>query len=715
MIAFLLLLSAAVATADPAPAGRDSLAAPAVRDSLAALTTADTAPAVRDSLAAPGPPPVPDPVYVLPEVRVERARRPSEARRRLPTASLTEIAAGVSGRAIEPLPELLATAAGVHVTQYGGLGAFSTVSLRGSPANQVAIYLDGTPLTSAAHGTVNLADLPATAIERIEVYRGLAPLAFGLAAPGGAINLVTAATPGLLEARVARGAFDTWEARATSGASRGPLAGWLHLGYQSSAGNFRFADDNGTPFNPADDSTSVRLNNRFDAATALAHLAWLPAPGLRVAARLDRFHKAQGVPGLGAVPARHPRLAIDRAIARLETERRQEGLAPRLRASGTLERERTRFRDREGELGLGRHDTADRFGAEEGRLEAGWPRLPLGLALEGAASLRAERAAPADAADGYADPPPSRRASRGAALGLQARPLGEWLVLHAARRWDRVEDRLNALGVAGSLQRSAVARELDTPQLGARLAGPLGLEVRANWTRASRVPDFLELFGNQGSVTGNVALHPERAENRDVGAGWSLAGAGFAAGVEWTHFESLSEDLILYVRNSQSSVKAQNVARARIRGEEFSLHVSTPVGLAVSGSFTAQSARDEGPVPAWHGKRLPQRPEREAYARLDWRRSRMRAGADLHWIGEDYLDRYNRQRVPGRGLVGASLSYAPLGEGVRLTLEGKNLGDSRATDVAGFPLPGRGVFVSLETRLGHDAHQPLEGDPRASR
>jgi len=37
---------------------------------------------------------------------------------------------------------------------------------------------------------------------------------------------------------------------------------------------------------------------------------------------------------------------------------------------------------------------------------------------------------------------------------------------------------------------------------------------------------------------------------------------------------------------------------------------------------------------------------------------------------------------------------------VRVSFEGKNLGDERASDVAGFPLPGRTFFVACESRLG---------------
>jgi len=103
---------------------------------------------------------LPRAVTTLPPIEVRRERARLDARRRLPTASVTDLRSGEANRALESLSELLAASAGVRVTQYGGLGAFSTLSLRGAPPGQVSVFLDGVPLTSAAHGVVNLADLP---------------------------------------------------------------------------------------------------------------------------------------------------------------------------------------------------------------------------------------------------------------------------------------------------------------------------------------------------------------------------------------------------------------------------------------------------------------------------------------------------------------------------------------------------------------------------
>jgi iron complex outermembrane receptor protein len=662
---------------------------------LALAAAADSAPipAAADSVQASA---VPDSVLLLPEVRVDRERLLSEARRRLPTGFTSDLKTGTSGRAVETLSEVLNEAAGVHVDQYGGLGAFSTVSLRGAAAGQVTVYLDGVPLTSAAHGEVNLADLPITAVERVEVYRGLAPLALGVATPGGAINLVTTSVPGatgVRDLRVARGSFGTWEARGTAGARRGTLSAVLHAGYQGSDGDFRYFDDNGTAFTTADDSTSTRANNQFDAATVIGTVVWAPRAGLKLLAREDLFRKAQGIPGVDAVVAHDTRLDFLRSLSHVALSLAGTRLRPTLRVRGSLDEERTRNLDKLGELGSGQHDTNDRLSSADVSLGLDWEAPGGWLALESAGLMRREHADLTDAADGQPDPPQSRRITRGAMLGVRLRPLGDRLTLHGAKRWDRIEDQLISVGVAGLPSTSDVSRELDAPQLGARLVGPLGLEARANWTQASRAPTFDELFGRAGSIVGSPDLRPERAENWDAGFAWARAfGAHKRAAFEWAHFASRAEDLVLYERVFQF-VRPRNIARAQIRGDELSLTFGAGA-LSAAGSFTWQSAIDQSPIPFWYGKRLALRPGRQAFGRLAWRARTIQLGATLQYIGDNYLNPSNRDRVASRSIAGASIAVTPFGHDLALTVEGKNLGDNRIADVGGYPLPGRSIFVS---------------------
>lgn len=640
-----------------------------------------------------------DSVVVMPEVRVSGTRL-HEAERRLPSGSVTVLETGTSGRALETLAEVLGDAAGVRVQQYGGLGAFSTVSLRGSPASQVAFFLDGQPLGGAAHGVVNLGDLPASAIERVEVYRGSSPLELGLAGAAGAINLVTSTQGGRRSARIAGGSFGTWEATGDAGAGDDRLSGLIHAGYQRSRGDFTYLDDNGTPFNPDDDGLSTRENNRFASGSLLANATWRPDERWRLGAHLDLFDKAQGVPGIGAVPAYQTHLDYLRARARIEAGRIGEGAVPGMRMAATLGREHTQFRDPAAELGLGVHDSDDRAGDGALALDLDWQELPGSLAFSAGGAVRREWARLSDSGDAFADPPGSRRVTAGGEAGLQWRPHQGRVIVHGAARADRLHDQLHWVGTAGLTGASDVTRTLFSPQLGVRWEVMSSLALRANAASAERPPDFMELFGNQGSVIGNPGLRPEHTRNADVGLSWTHAWERGSLALDAAHFESRGEDLVVYIHYSQSSVRAENISRARIRGQELSLRVTTPKHVGMTGGLTHLDTRDEGPVPYWHGNQLPLRPALQAFARLDWTAGSVRAVADLEYIGPNYRDRANLRPVDERLPFGAAISFAPGLAGLRWTLEGKNLGNDRIADVAAFPLPGRSLFASCEIALG---------------
>lgn len=653
------------------------------------------APAVATAAAPAGDSAQVHPVMTLPETRVDSERAVRDARHRQPTAFVSDLAAGATGHALETLPELLSRSAAVRIQQYGGLGSFATVSLRGAPAGQVSVYIDGVPLTSAAGSVVNINDLPVTSIERLEVYPGVSPLELGPATPGGAINVITLAPAPLARFKLLRGSFETWEGVGTAGARVGRWSALLHGGYQGARGDFGYWDDNGTPLNPADDAASVRQNNRFDSRSVLGTVKG-PLPA-RVLLMLKQsvFDKAQGVPGLGAVPAQSTRLALRRTITALDLDRPGSRLAPLLHANVSLDRARTKFRDRLGELGAGTADTDDRFSGELYGVRSESPRLPGGVHLEATAQLRDERADLHDALATRADPPRSRRITRGVSARVLVRPLGERVLLIAGRRWDRQHDALRwttSLGQAGA---SDLVRELDAPQWGAQFQLTRAWVAKGNWSKSTRAPEFLELFGNEGSVRGNPALSPERSENWDAGSTFTFARFHLRGQLELAHYEQHARDLITYARNSASSVRALNVARARIRGEELSASLHLPHGVSLSGWVAWQGTVDQGNAAIWRGRRLPQRPERHAFGELRWRVRALELSGEWEHLGEDYMDRANRMRVAARNFTGASAG-ARVGPGVRVMFEAKNLENVRAADVAGFPLPGRSYFLSCE-------------------
>ena len=633
-------------------------------------------------------------VTTLPEVRIE-GERPPAPHLRLPTAFASEIRLDLAPHALSSVSEVLTRAAGVHVRQLGGLGAFTTVSLRDAAPGQVAVLLDGVPLGSAASGVVDLSTLPATAIDRVEVYRGLAPLALGVASPGGAINIVTraAAEPRLA---LARGSFGTWEARGGGGIHRGALAAGVSGGWQRSRGDYAYLDDRGTWLNPADDLVRPRGNDRVEIGSGLASATW-DLGSARVRGDQSLVRKTQGLPGAGNVPARGASLDVERAITRLVLERGSSPAAPGMTLEGSLTREQTHFVDRllpdRGELGGTRHDALTHVGVGRARGELRSAVGPVAVSAEG--DLRRERQRRGDPLDGTPDPAPAIRTA-GGLTGTLRTVVARRLTVHAARRWERLVDRRDPVG---GVAPSAVAREVATPQLGAALALGAGFELRGNWTDAARAPEFEELFGNQATEIGNPALRPERLVTRDGGIVWQAGRGAWRGQLEAASFVTQARDLIFWWRNGPNTVRADNLADTRITGTEVAAHVEAPRGFGLGGSATWARAVNRSPFPrAWSGRELPLRPHSTSWLGASWSGRGWRTTLDVDHAGATWLDPANRARLPARTLVGAVLERALAGGAFALTLQVRNLGDVRAYDVGGFPLPGRTLSIACEFR-----------------
>ena len=88
--------------------------------------------------------------------------------------------------------DVLKLATGVDVRQRGAFGVQTDISINGGTFDQIAILLNGVPLTSAQTGH-NAADFPVSLadVDHIEVLEGASARIFGSAAFSGAINIVT--------------------------------------------------------------------------------------------------------------------------------------------------------------------------------------------------------------------------------------------------------------------------------------------------------------------------------------------------------------------------------------------------------------------------------------------------------------------------------------------------------------------------------------------
>lgn len=89
------------------------------------------------------------------------------------------------------LADLLARLPGVEMARNGGVGAASSVFLRGGEARHAAVYIDGVRVDSQTSGGAQWEQIPLAQIDRIEVLRGPAAAVYGSDAIGGVIQLFT--------------------------------------------------------------------------------------------------------------------------------------------------------------------------------------------------------------------------------------------------------------------------------------------------------------------------------------------------------------------------------------------------------------------------------------------------------------------------------------------------------------------------------------------
>jgi len=611
---------------------------------------------------------------------------------------------------IEDLPAILSQLVGVRVTQYGGLGSFATVSIRGSSSSQVRTFLDGVPIDDPYLGVTNIADLPLGGVDRVEVYRGFSPPSLGSAAMGGAVQLVTrmeGSHDALLsgaQASASAGSFDTKRETISLWLKPGRFRFFGHGTHEASAGNFEFVDDNGTQENPDDDVTATRVNNDFDSWSGILRgSAAVPGVGTALVGYYDAARE-NGVPGLGSNQS---------GIARSERRRRlgqfrfdgAPGFDERLAwfATGFYHRANEQFHDPDGKIALTAGETDNTINSYGGTAHLKYLIPGNRIALEADGAATTEQFHPVETRPESKNGPDRWRRTMMIALGGDAYLIGQSLVVSGLFRYERHADEFGDETVYPWLPPSAEGRfehETTSPSAGARWRALSWLTLKGNVGRYYRLPTFLELFGNVGSVTGNAALEPETGINRDIGLVVNVARAGFArslfAEVSW--FDNDVDNLILFFPNSQYTAKPSNIGAAHIRGIESSMSAAFPHGFEIAAGYTYLDTEDTSDIPYYNGNNLPSRPAHDVNSSLSYTWRALRTTYELQYLSANFLDRANLRETDARNLHSLIFVLRAPVSGLSLTLEGRNLTDEHTEDVAGFPLPGRSVYSTLGYR-----------------
>lgn len=611
---------------------------------------------------------------------------------------------------VDSVADVLNASVGVQVRRFGGLGAFSTVSLRGSTASQVEVFLDNVLLNRANAGLVDLGNVPLDNVERIDIYRGFAPLQLGAGSVGGAINLVTRPVAGATtnSASLSYGSFDTRKITLYRSQGFDRLGYVVLFNYTETLGNFRFFDDNGTPFNLTDDEVVRRRNNGFQSFNGNVRGEAILG-GWQFTLSNDIYTKEQGVPGQSNNQSDTARLGVLRDVATLRSEKKAFPWAATdvvFQLDYTYNREH--FTDTRGNIGTGFQDLRNTTNAYGGNGLLTWYldrwHHTLGFLLdEHYETFRSIDMFPERRGLPAREGPLQRRNS--VTLGAQdeIRLFRDTLSLRPLVRYQLVHNDFGVDPTSGNVKLNTPRRNQEdfvNPSLGVKYSLTSAVAVKGNVGRFTRVPTLFELFGDRGTTIGNPDLRNERSTNWDVGFSVELPPRGVIERlfVEYAYFGSDADDLILFVQNSQNSARAENVGGARIRGHELSWSLTAWEHLRLFGNYTYQDAVDIGRSFS-RGKALPERPRHELHHGVEFFMPFGKILYELDFTAKNFLDNVEFFEVDSRLLHNLTLTALPLGKRLKLTLELKNLTDNRIADTRGFPLPGRSVFGTIEGKF----------------
>lgn len=649
-------------------------------------------PAAHEASGDAGAPPLPTPSVQEVQVRGDAVRDPIGPKDRGVAGSVLT-RDGLVGPGLEA-QDALRTQPGVIVTESGGFGAPATAAIRGATAQDTPVYLAGVRLNDDVGGTADLSLVPLWLIDRIEIYRGNAPLDADRLGAGGAIffepRWPTRDMGGVGYYGGSWGASKGW---AYQGIRSGPVSALVGVSGDRATNRYPFVNDHGELFEPQDATISLRQN--ADESTlegwGLARIEL--GDGARVDLLVNEIGRDQGVPSLALLPTRAAREIADRTLASIAV-RAPVGTDGRVTmdARTSVLIGQTIYHDPLLELDL---DTRE-LDVVGRRVEQS-----LGAAIDLSDSLRLRPLVNVayEGIERLPDDIPLGRARREfarAALTAEERA-SSWLTLRA----------LGSLEChnTGTTPGEVCDVFAPTGRVGAE-AGTRRIKVLANVGRYIRVPTLGEVYGVSGTVHGNANLAPEEGITADLGLRAQTPRLSFIDGayLDAFVFGHWVDGLIAYEHTAQGYVTPYNVGRARVLGAELLGGVALTKIVRAEVAATALDPIDTSPNRTTVNDILPYRSRLIAGPRLraDWklgsRDGLSGLGGEIHALYQSsrYIDPAGLGVIPQQTTVDVEID-ATWFNGL-LTLRGRiaDLFNAKRTDIIGYPLPGRSAYFGLE-------------------
>ncbi|GBF50280.1 cobalamin receptor protein [Leptospira ryugenii] len=622
------------------------------------------------------------------------------------------------------LPDILEREAGLRVRQYGGLGSYSTLSIRGANPNQTRVYWNGIPLNQSEGGEINLFDLPFDNLQKIEIYKSGTPAGFSGSSIGGSINLVSQTETKKPQTRInlQGGSFRSIKGTISHSNRFENGSYFFHALGEKSDQNFSYLNNKGTLlFNTFDDTIDRRRNAQYEKAGFTGNINYqLGKTNLQFLN--DFIYRNQGLPG----PGNRQTESVERkftknstALATKTSEFIWENVS--LETKLYLNQSRDHLFDPRSEFSSGLPNSLTDI------KQYGFQVSPIIYLPKYSQILRFSANAEQEFFDRQrkrnndeteSKDPKRRRDFQTFHIQDEIRLLKERLFLVPQVRFDRYVDQFGR-------DTASLRNQLNDPLTDqffkrTNFTNPsIGLKwilwkednrefgLMANTSKDYRIPSFIELFGERGTIVGNTNLRPEISRNSDVGFFFrSLLSNQWKVDTEISHFRKKIYDMILFIPNSQFTLRPENIDSASVQGFETSNQITWNKGLKFNFQYTYQNAINLSQSTLLNGKYLPLRPKNQVSALIGYFNDKVDTGFEYLFIGANYRDRTNEYfgYLPARQIYNFYFTYIPFkdteqGKELLFTFEIRNLTDKKVEDLVGYPLPGRSYYFTGSYRF----------------
>lgn len=540
------------------------------------------------------------------------------------------------------IPDLLRFVPGVNITNTGGPGKSTSVSIRGSNSNHMLVLIDGVRIGSATTGDVSWQNLPVEQIERIEVVRGPRSSLYGSEAIGGVIQIFTrrGEKQGISPyASVTAGSRN--HHAATAGVTGGYGPAWYSLGVTS-------LDTRGIDARPGAPASSLDPDNdgyrelsanlnggyRFDSGLELdAHLL-----DVRSHNDYDSGFKANADNALKVYSLRARFAPLAPWLVTLQVGRSEDNIDT---FNGSAFN--TRIDTRRDSLSW-QNDLAL---AEDHKLTLGYDYLD-------------------DSVEGTSDFAEDTRENHGVYL--------QYLANAGRHDWQ--------LGL----------RHDDNEQHGTANTGSIGygfalteqLRATASYGTAFKAPTFNQLYY---PGFGNPDIEAESSRNLEIGLDGDQAWGRWSV----TAFRNEIDELIAYF-NQGTGLRAYNIDEAVITGLELAASARL-LEWDVASNLTLQDPANRSNR-AGQGDLLPRRAEQLFNLNVDRRFGRLGVGASLHVEGRRWDNAANSNELSGYNTVDLRSDYL-LTDTLRLQARISNLFDTDYETARTYQQQGRAGYLTL--------------------